>query len=303
MAHCIQKSLSDFTTFLSSIDASDLPGWKNLLYKKIDSLASQIESDPDRHIWEENFFQAFKIFDLGQIHKRARHKPLGYAGDFLLIDWIYTEETTLSKRGRIFDLLFHQYDAAEAVRNRKRYFIEKCNQLSHDRSGPVHILDIGCGSCRDVLETVQISGNGKNLDFHCIDQEPQAIVYAEQLLKPVRHHSRIHLECTNFFKLKSEYKYDLIWSGGVFDYLDNKTARITLKRLWRHLKEEGEIIFGNFSPENPIRKGMELGCRWYLIHRTANELIDLCQSTGLPYKEIEIESEPLGINLFCRIRK
>jgi SAM-dependent methyltransferase len=103
--------------------------------------------------------------------------------------------------------------------------------------------------------------------------------------------------------MNNSKKYDLIWSAGLFDYLDDRIAALLLKKVWRNLKDGGQIIFGNFGPDNPTRNGMELVVRWYLIHRTAEDLVKLVRMSGVPFSEVSIESEPLGVNLFCVIKK
>jgi extracellular factor (EF) 3-hydroxypalmitic acid methyl ester biosynthesis protein len=224
-------------------------------------------------------------------------------GYYLLIDCIYTKKTARSGMGKQLDMVFQSYEAAEAVRNRKKFFIKKCLSLIKEKKGCVDILNLGCGPCRDVLETYQASGNGRNLRFHCVDQEPKAIEYAKKLLNHSHVQNNIQLDCTNIFHIKTDRKYDLIWIAGLFDYLDDRIAKLLLKKIWRYLKQDGQIIVGNFSPKNPTRKGMEAGCRWYLIHRTAQDLIKMVTDAKIPFREVEVASEPLGINLFCMIRK
>jgi hypothetical protein len=48
---------------------------------------------------------------------------------------------------------------------------------------------------------------------------------------------------------------------------------------------------------------MELVGKWFLFHRSANNLIEICNAAGIPYSKLEVESESLGINLFCKIKK
>ena len=302
MAH-IRSALNDFTQFLTRPSKLSVTKYRNELYRRIDLITKMIEEDPDRDRWEAEFYGLFDQFDISPIHRRARMKPLGYAGDFLLIDWIYTGKTAPSGPEKKLDQVFQSYEAAEAVRNRKKFFIQKCLKLIKEKNERVDILNLGCGPCRDVLETYQASENGSNLHFHCVDQEPKAIEYAKKLLNHNHVQNNIQLDCNNIFHLKTTHKYDLIWIAGLFDYLEDRTARLLLKKIWRYLKKDGQIIFGNFSPKNPTRKGMEIGCRWYLIHRTAQDLTKLVTDTRIPFREIEITSEPLGINLFCMIRK
>lgn len=302
MGH-IHSAFSDFAEFLSSSDSLEVETYRDELYKRIDLITGMIEEEPDKDRWEAEFFKLFDRFDISPIHHRARMKPLGYAGDYLLIDWIYTNKTASSGLGKRLDKVFQSYEAAEAVRNRKKYFIKKCLELVKTKKRHVNVLNLGCGPCRDVLETYQASKNGKNLHFHCVDQEPKAIAYAKKLLSHEPMQNNIQLDCTNIFHLNTTLKYDLIWIAGLFDYLEDRVAILLLKKIWRYLKKDGHIIFGNFSPANPTRKGMEAGCAWYLIHRTAQDLAKLCTDSKIPFQEIDIESEPLGINLFCSIKK
>ncbi len=295
--------LNEFKDFLSTINDSNITRFRDNLYKKIREIAKIIDSSPNRELLKKYFYDAFSDFDASPIHRRAREKPLGYAGDYLLIDWIYTEKKSRNGISRFLDELFHSYEAAEAVRNRKQFFINKCHKMIRESCSTIHILNIGCGSCRDILETITTCKNRQSAFFHCIDQEQEAIEYARNLLKDNVPMNNIKLECANCFRFRSNQKYDLIWSAGMFDYFEDRLVIILLRKLWRYLKDGGEIVFGNFSPKNPTKIGMELGCNWYLIHRSSNDLIRLCKKANIPFSEIEIESEPLGINLFCTIKK
>jgi len=301
MGENIYKEFEDFEKFISTLDSSNMPTFRDTLYKKLDRIAQLFEKSPNQEELRKRFFHLCNTFDCSLLHRRAREKPLGYAGDFLIIDWIYTKKTATSEQGKLYDLLFQSYEGAEAVRNRKQYFINKCLELSHNKKSRVDILNLGCGPCRDVLETFQATDNGENLYFHCIDNEPKAIEYARKLLSQTEEQKNIQLDHANVLRFRTSRKYDLIWVSGLFDYLEDRMAVILLKKIWHHLKDNGQIIFGNFSPANPARKGMDIMLKWNLFHRTDNDLIKLCREAKLPFSEIE--SEPLGVNLFCIIRK
>ncbi len=299
----IQREFNRFADFLAQADDTDLDGYRDRLYQRIDNLIHLIDHEPDKEDLKQSFYHLFDSFDQSLIHQRAREKPLGYAGDYLLIDWIYTQKTAQAGLGQIYDRLFHSYEAAQSVRNRKQFFIRKCLDMSHKKKSRIDILNVGCGPCRDVLDTFEASSNGRNLHFHCVDHEPEAISYAQHILAHSEAQNNITFECANCFKIKTEKQFDLIWSAGLFDYLEDRLAILLLKRLWKKLKPGGQIIFGNFSPKNPTRKGMELGCHWVLIHRTAEELVQICRKAEIPFSELDIESEELGINLFCIVTK
>ena len=48
---------------------------------------------------------------------------------------------------------------------------------------------------------------------------------------------------------------------------------------------------------------MEYFAQWYLYHRDNEELIELAKQCGIDESCITIEEEPLGLNLFMRIKK
>jgi extracellular factor (EF) 3-hydroxypalmitic acid methyl ester biosynthesis protein len=303
MGNDLDAALENFTRMISSPDQTNLERFKTTFFNQIEHISELIGRVENPEAKKEHFFRLCGLLDSSLMHGRTREKPLGYAGDFLLIDWIYTHKTAESGLGRWYDELFHSYEAAHAVRNRKQYFLRLCGDLAKRKRRDIHILDLGCGSCRDVIEAVGSLTNGVAFHFHCVDHEPQAIEYARSLLEGSDAESYVELECANVFHAQPSGSYDLIWSAGLFDYLDDRIAALLIRRHWRLLKEGGWFVFGNFSPRNPTRTGMELVGKWYLLHRSADQLLNLCSKAGVPFDMVEVEHEPLGINLFCKIQK
>jgi SAM-dependent methyltransferase len=299
----LSEAMQRFAETLSKIDRSDLPSYKEAFFGEIERIHGWIETHPESERNRETFFRFCGNLDKSLMHGRTRQKPLGYPGDFLLIDWIYTQKTAESGIGKRFDELFHSYEAAQAVRNRKDFFVKLCNWLAKEKKADLDVLDIGCGSCRDVVEAIESRTNGILYHFHCVDQEPLAIEYARSFIRGSRAESYVQLECKNVFRIQTPKTFDLIWSAGLFDYLDKRTAALLIKKCWRNLKPGGWFVFGNFSPQNPTRKGMELVGNWFLIHRTTDQLVEIVQEAGVGHSLLEVESESLGINLFCKIRK
>lgn len=300
----ISKKFDNFKQLLEEINTTkNLTEYKSNFFNLIDTISEEIDNSSDQEYLKEKFFNLCSGIECSLMHNRTRKKPCGYAGDYLLLDWIYTKKTAETGAGKFFDELFHSYEAAISVRNRKEYLKKKCCELLKEKGQRIDVLDLGCGSCRDVREIYQSLSNAHKIHFHCVDSDPRAVEYAKNLLDGKIEKYSIEIRVANAFRLKTNKKYDLIWSAGMFDYLEKRVAVILLKKIWRNLKENGRIIFGNFSPQNPTRKGMELVGRWYLIHRTASDLIKICRETELPFSEIEVESEEEGINLFCILKK
>lgn len=231
----------------------------------------------------------------------AYQKPHGYAGDFEIIDRIYTKRKSDNLQLAKWDDFFHNQHPAKAVRNRKDYFIqlvEKTEQTKPER--PLKILNIGSGPGRDMLEFFQRNPNSQ-VQFDCVDLDNNAIEYAGNLCTDYR--SQIQFFNKNIFRYKPAHDYDLIWSAGLFDYFNNKQFSHLLAYLYSFLESDGELVVGNFSTSNPAITYMEVVGKWYLNHRDENELEQLAIDASVDRQQISVQSEPLGVNLFLHLKK
>ena len=230
----------------------------------------------------------------------AFQKPHGYAGDFEIIDRIYQESCTENPKLKNWDRYFHAQSAPKAVRNRKKYFIKLLNGLEKrgNAEGCFNVLNVASGPARDMFEFLS-TPNGK-ISFDCIEMDKNAIDYAKSLLSTVP--NEINFINTNALKFRTEKRYHLIWSAGLFDYFDDRLFVLLLKRLLRLLENDGEIVIGNFSKNNSTRNYMEIVGDWHLNHRSEDELIRLALRSGVSPEQIKIDKEVEGVNLFLRIK-
>ena len=108
----------------------------------------------------------------------------------------------------------------------------------------------------------------------------------------------------NIFRFNTEDKFDIIWSAGLFDYFDDKAFIMLLKKFRNWLKDDGEIIIGNFNENhNPSRAYMELFGEWHLNHRTDEQLYHLAKQAGYENQKISVGREPENVNLFLHLKK
>ncbi|MBC8872753.1 MAG: class I SAM-dependent methyltransferase [Planctomycetes bacterium] len=225
------------------------------------------------------------------------HKPHGYAGDYEIIDRIYQRWVSPDPQLRAWDRHFHELPPTKAVRNRKSFFLQVLEDLYRSRSGPLSVLNVASGPCRDVLEL--LSRDRPRLAFTCVDQDQNAINYASKLLAD--HAEQVTFVKMNALRCRLDSRFDVVWSAGLFDYFPDRLFVRGLKSLYRHVRPGGELIIGNFSPNNWARDYMELMGEWYLQHRTAEQLCDLAEQAGLAYRQLRVEQEPEAVNLFLRI--
>ncbi len=246
-----------------------------------------------------------KETDKSNIAYRSRNKPLGYAGDYLVIDWIYTNKTATDYEGKLWDELFIRVPATQAVKNRKDYLCNLLSKLAGEKTNGLSVLNIACGPCRDLAEAIELAGlKAAGSHLHCVDVEKKAIAYAKEILKGYElPHVSFQWEIANALKLRTHRRYDLVWAAGLFDYLDNRCAKILLKRMWDWTAKGGRIVFGNYHPGNPSRNIMEWCLEWFLTYRTKEEMQTLCEEAGIPQDCVSFEQEPLGICVFCVVTR
>jgi SAM-dependent methyltransferase len=244
------------------------------------------------------------LLDTSSLQGRAFRKPRGYAGDFEMIDHIYREAVNADARLSRWDAAWQAQGAAQAVRNRKTFFLDLVDGAVARRApgAVVQVLDVASGPARDVAEHFERQPDSR-CRFTCLDLDAAAIDFARGLVDGAGAGDRVEFVHGNALRWRSERRFDLVWSAGLFDYLEDRLFVRLLARLWEQVAPGGELVVGNFDPCNPSRAWMELLCDWNLIHRTPAQLRKLAGYAGLPAHAVSVDAEALGINLFLRVRK
>lgn len=228
-------------------------------------------------------------------------KPFGYNGDFFIIEKIYQHYVNPDPRYKKYDEFFHTFPAAVAVVNRKKLAINVLKELLSKSAGNQgDVLILGSGPVTEVYEFLKEHPESL-LQFDLIDLDKRAIDYAKLKNKAFLEMMNFH-NC-NVIRFVPSKTYNLIWSAGLFDYFKDKHFVYLLKKYYDYLNPGGEMIIGNFGSGNPSRKIMEILGDWFLVHRSTDELRNFALQAGIPPSKIEVDCEPLGINLFLRLKK
>ncbi len=228
------------------------------------------------------------------------NKPHGYPGDYEIIEKIYLEHTSNDPELRKWDLFFQLQKAPMAVRNRKKYFLDLLHHLDDQNDADKRVLNIASGPARDLFDFFS-QKNDSSILVENVEFDPLAISYAKNLCKDFLH--KITFLHTNAFDFTSDKKYRLIWSAGLFDYLNDKKFIFLLNHLIPLLGDDGEMVIGNFSTNNPTQAYMEVIGDWRLIHRTPEQLISLAMACNFRESDIHIGQEPEGVNLFLHLKR
>lgn len=229
-------------------------------------------------------------------------KPHGYSGDFEIIDRMYREHVSDDPALRNWDLYFHAQDGPRAVRHRKAYFLALARSVARATPAgrPVSILDVASGPARDIAELLASTPDPR-LAVECVDADADAIAYAREVCRP--HLDRVTFTHANALRYRTEQRFRLVWSAGLFDYFGDKGFQFLLERLLGLLTDDGELVIGNFSPRNRSRDYMEVIGDWPLFHRTEADLVRLAETCGVAPADVRVGQEPTGVNLFLHIKR
>ena len=228
-------------------------------------------------------------------------KPFGYSGDFFIIEKIYQHYVNPDERYKKWDIFLHSAPAVIAVVNRKTLAIEIFEKLNKKALGlQQDVMILGSGPVTETFEFFERNPDS-SLVFDMLDMDKRAIAYAKN--KNKKYLDRMTFYNRNVIRYTPEKKYDLIWSAGLFDYFKGKHFVFLLKKYYEYLKEDGELIIGNFNTVNPSRRAMEILGDWFLYHRSVDELKKFALQAGVEESKIDVFQEPLGVNLFLRVKK
>lgn len=227
-------------------------------------------------------------------------KPFGYPGDFTLIDKIYQFEVNSDARYKNWDLFFQNQPGANAVRNRKDFFINYCKTLVGKKRN-AKVLILGSGPASDVYEFLSNYSGSNFISFDLIDFDQAAIDFS--MKKNEKFNGKVTYNKINALRFNSYKLYDLIWSAGLFDYFKDKHFTFLIRKYFNCLTEDGEMVISNFSTKNPTKRLMEVLSDWHLNLRTESDLFRIASAANIDSEVVSVEKEPLGINLFLKIRK
>jgi Methyltransferase domain len=249
------------------------------------------------------------LVDLSPVAARCFHKPLGYAGDFEMMNMVYRNESlgdTLF--GRSLSRVVLDSEAGQAVRHRAPYLAGKITAAVSRRAPgrPVRILSVAAGPAMELQlllrEDATLLRAGQT-EIALLDQDAGALSHAREQIHALAGQAAVPvtLNCLNTSIRKVitdglEGSYDLIYSAGLFDYLRDRTARAAAARLVAALAPGGQAVIGNFAAANPTRPLMELFLDWPLHHRSADDLRRIFAGLGTG---MAVEQEATGVNLFA----
>lgn len=201
---------------------------------------------------------------------RAFAKPRGYAGDAVMMDYIYGrgEAGEAAREATPLGRAIFQYmgtrPSAKAVRYRRRLLADLIDRVA-DRGGS-SVLAIAAGHLREVELSAAVQ-NGKLQEFVAVDQDESSlsVVAREYAHLGVR---AMPGSVRHILAGKAKLgQYDFVYAAGLFDYLNGPTAAALTCRMFELTRPGGLMLIPNFLTGIRDVGYMESFMDWHLVYR------------------------------------
>lgn len=216
---------------------------------------------------------------------RAFLKPRGYAGDAVMMDMIYggfVPDAVTELGAVVFSYTSSVGPASVSVRERRdslaRYLDDAADAYDHP-----DVLAVACGHLREAQRSRALAA-GRLGRFVAVDQDDRSlrVVEAEQAHFGV---AAVRASVRQVLAGRAPLaRYDVIYTAGLFDYLERPVATALTRTLFGLLKPGGQLLIANFAPELVNVGYMEAVMDWWLVYREENEMDQL--TAGIPANQI-----------------
>jgi SAM-dependent methyltransferase len=241
---------------------------------------------------------------------RARVWPQGYQGDYLMLEYLYNNVPGSSGVGYFLNRYLLATTLAEAVRQRKKS-LEGLLKTELKSRKEARILDIACGSCREIGEIApDVLGSGARIT--CVDADQDALDFSSaSLLRTGLVPGHVEFRKYNALKMVNHEKNlkefgmkDVIYSVGLFDYLRDDVLIRLFEALYRLLNSGGVLI----TSLKDSRRYSTFIYHWVIdwngfLQRTEAHMWELFRQAGIPKTAIEATREQSGVIIFFTILK
>lgn len=241
---------------------------------------------------------------------RARTWPMGYPGDYETIESIYRNVPMSTGIGYYFDIHFLEMTLAKAVRARKELIRDILRQELFQRKEPA-ILNIACGSCREIVElSRELKSSGGRVI--CVDIDSNALEFASGRLAHANlPSSQVLFRKYNAIKMISHERnvkefglQDVIYSLGLFDYLDDAILSRLLQTLYELLNPGGQLI-ATFKDRSQYET---YEYHWFVdwssfYQRSVEDARRIIAAAGIPEASVAMQRDATGVILFFRLAR
>jgi extracellular factor (EF) 3-hydroxypalmitic acid methyl ester biosynthesis protein len=251
---------------------------------------------------------------------RTFQKPLGYAGDYEMVNMILRNPHEGSSLfAKILNLYILSQAPAEAHRNRVKYLNERLREetLRMVRQGKTaKVFNLGCGPAGEIQQFLSEDDLCEKAELTLLDFNDETLAHTSKIMEDLkmknRRTTRIELVKRSVNQVLKETlkgpsdqetkKYDLIYCAGLFDYLSDRVCKRLMNIFYEVLAPGGLLVATNVDASNPIRHLMEYVLEWHLVYRDSEQLKQLNPDDATA-GNFTVKSDSTGVNIYIEVRK
>jgi SAM-dependent methyltransferase len=174
----------------------------------------------------------------------------------------------------------------------------------------IKILNLGCGSCREIAELIADIEYKNFLTFTCIDTDEKALTFSKKALKALPVNIKVEFLKKDFRAMIKGGKgaeflpqHDLMYSVGLMDYLPDDVLKDWLAFFYKALPKGGKFIVTHKNREKTFPAiSPDWFCSWKFIPRSKDEVSVLLHKTLTDFS-LDITADDFGYIYYFTLTK
>jgi len=239
---------------------------------------------------------------------RAFTKPRGYAGDAVMMDYLYgihggeEADRQASPVGRAILRHVQTRPTSQGVIFRRRHLAELIDGQAAGGVKP-GVLAIAAGHLREVELSAALQ-RGAIERFVALDADAESLAEVAASYGHLGVET-IHGSVRDLLRRKVRLgQFDFVYAAGLYDYLVDEVAQALTARMIAMAKPGGTVLIPNFAPLVEGRGYMECFMDWHLIYRDEYDMVGLLGRTDrAQIADYDVYSDPWGSVVYLRVRK
>lgn len=324
--HWLQRMEAENSELISdSFSTYDgLLNFASPLLEKIQILSERFQCEASK--LEESESDVHRAFAQSELHPlimtspyphRTFNKPLGYAGDYEMMNMIHRGVPEgPSPYAKLVNAFYVRLPIAKCVRNRAELlenYLGEGAELSAKQGRTFSALSIGCGPAVEVQRFIRHSDYVRDARIVLVDFNRETLAHAEERIQAAisesgREADVSFMERSVHSLLKSAASgseptlsggFDFVYCAGLFDYLSDKVCGRLVKLFYRWTTPGGVMLVTNMHERTLNRYLLEHQAEWFLIYRSESQMLSMGAGLG-PHRAF---TDDTGINLCLEVRR
>jgi extracellular factor (EF) 3-hydroxypalmitic acid methyl ester biosynthesis protein len=289
----------------------------NMFFDKFETMVNQLPEDVRAVHQGYMRRQLHSLVLCSPFAYRTFQKPLGYAGDYEMVNMMMRETEGNSLFAKLINLWFLKQPPAEAHRNRVDFLMQKLVEETvrvSPEKRPMQAFNLGCGPAWEIQKFLTEKEICNRAQFTLLDFNEETLAHTREILQEIKN-KKGRSTPIQFVKRSVQQivkeggraasntpQYDLVYCAGLFDYLSDQVCLRLMNIFYEMVRPGGLLLATNVDVCNPMRNTMETLLDWHLIYRTSQQARKLIPDKA-HIDDFSVTSDVTGVNIFIEVRK